>query len=68
MILNVVLLVIGAAFLFYGLKKKLKFWVAIGAVVACLALASIGVDLMTTGGDANAINNRLPFVINGVMK
>lgn len=68
MILNIVLLVIGAAFLFYGLKKKLKFWTVIGAVVACLALASIGVDLMTTGSDTNAINNRLSFVINSMMK
>ena len=67
MILNIVLLMIGALFLFYGIKQKLKFWIIIGLVVVCLGAVSAYVDYTTSGMDG--INNsRVPFVIDHFMK
>lgn len=63
MILNFVLLMIGALFLLYGIKQKLKFWIIIGAVVICLGAVSACADFAATGADG--INgSRVPFVID----
>lgn len=37
MLLNIVLLMIGALFLFYGIKQKLKFRIIIGVRIACIS-------------------------------
>lgn len=70
MILNLVLLLIGAVFLVYGIRKKLKFWIVVGAVLLGLALASVGMDFLTGGAvnETNDINYRLPFVIGGAVR
>lgn len=67
MLLNIVLLMIGALFLFYGIKQKLKFRIIIGVLIVCLGAVSAYVDYMTSGMDG--INNsRIPFVIGRFMK
>lgn len=65
--MNIVLLMIGALFLFCGIRQKLKFWIIIGVLVICLGAVSASVDCMTSGMDG--INNsRIPFVIGHFMK
>lgn len=67
MILNIVLLMIGALFLFYGIKQKLKFWISIGVLIVCLGAISAYVDYTALGTDG--INNsRVPFVTDHFMK
>ena len=68
MILNILVILIGAVFLAYGIQKKLKFWIVVGAVILGLGAVSAGVDFFAAGNDTNDINNRLPFVINGFVK
>lgn len=67
MILNIVLLILGILFLFYGIRKKLKFWVVVGAVLLCFGAVSAYVDYTVVG--PNGINNsRIPFVIDHFMQ
>lgn len=67
MLLNIVLLMIGALFLFYDIKQKLKFWIIIGVLIVCLGAVSAYVDYTALGTDG--INNsRVPFVIGRFMK
>lgn len=67
MILNIVLLMIGALFLFCGISQKLKFWIIIGVLIICLGAVSAYVDCMTSGMDG--INNsQVPFVTDHFMK
>lgn len=68
MILNILMILIGAVFLVYGIRKKLKFWIVVGAVILGLGAVSAGVDFFAAGNDTNDINNRLPFVIDGLVK
>lgn len=66
MILNIVLLIIGAMFLIYGIKNKLKFWIAAGALLVCLGAISAYVDFVAPGTDG--INNsRVPFLIGSII-
>lgn len=67
MILNIALLVLGALFLYYGIKNKLKFWIIVGALVVGLGAVSVCVDRMASGTDG--INSsRVPFVIDHIMR
>lgn len=67
MILNIALLVLGALFLYYGIKNKLKFWIIVGALVVGLGAVSVCVDCMASGTDG--INSsRVPFVIDHIMR
>lgn len=68
MILNILMILIGAVFLVYGIRKKLKFWIAVGAVVLALGAVSAGVDFFTAGNETNDINHRLPFILNGIAR
>lgn len=64
--LNIVLLIIGALFLLYGIKQKLKFWIIIGALIVCLGAISAYVDYTASGMDG--INDsRVPFVVDHFM-
>lgn len=67
MILNIVLLIIGALFLFYGIKQKLKFWISIGVLIVCLGAISAYVDYTASGMDG-ITNFRVPFVIDHFIK
>lgn len=67
MALNLVLLMLGALFLLYGIKQKLKFWIIIGLLIVCLGAVSAYVDFAAAGTDG--INNsRIPFAIDHFMK
>lgn len=67
MFLNIILLLVGVVFLIYGIRNKLKFWIAIGAVVLCMGVVSVCVDRMLPGAENN-VNQRLPVVITNTMK
>ncbi len=64
MILNVILMLIGAAFLFYGIKSKTKFFIIAGAVLIGFGLISAGFDYFM-GGAGEVDTHRLPFIIGG---
>lgn len=67
MILNIVLLAVGALFLFYGIKNKLNFWIIIGLLVVGLGAVSAYVDC--TASEMDGIHNsRVPFVIDHFIK
>lgn len=66
MILNLVLLILGALFLLYGIKQKLNFWIVIGAVLLGLGAVSVCMDLTAAGTDG-IDGHRLPFVIDRFM-
>lgn len=67
MILNVILLLIGAAFLVYGIKNKTKFFIIAGAVLICFGLVSAGMDYVMDGA-GGVDTHRLPFMIDGMMR
>lgn len=67
MILNLILLVVGGLFLFYGIRKKLRFWIVVSVLILCLGVISIGVDYRLSA-DGNSINTRLPFVITNLTR
>lgn len=70
MVLNIVFLLIGAAFVFYGVKNKLKFWIVIGGFLLCLSLISACIDYKMGGieNGVNDINHRIPFIIDHAVK
>lgn len=63
MLLNVVLLILGIAFLAYGIKHRLKFWAAAGVLLLCLGGISAYIDVTAAGMDGIA-NSRIPVVID----
>lgn len=67
MILNVLLLLAGAALLIYGIKSKTKFFTIVGAVLIVFGLVSAGIDYKL-GSAAGVDTHRLPFVIDRMMK
>lgn len=67
MVINIVLLILGAVFLVYGIKKKLTFWIVAGAVILCLGGVSLYMDF-TMGGAGEAAGHRLPYVIDHFMR
>lgn len=67
MILNIILMLIGAAFLIYGIKSKTKFFIIAGALLIGLGLISAGIDY-AMGGAGAVDNHRLPFIIDSMMK
>lgn len=67
MVLNIVLLIAGALFLFFGIKNKLKFWIVAGVLIVCLSAISAYMDFTAPGTDS--INDsRVPFVIDHFIK
>lgn len=65
MVLNLILLVAGAALLIFGIKTKLKMWIIIGLFLMSCGAVSAFVDYKTGGMDVNT--SRLPFVIDKFM-
>lgn len=63
MLLNVVLCLIGVLFLIYGIRKKLTFWIVIGAALLGFSVISACVDY-AVGGTGGIEGSRLPFVID----
>ena len=63
MILNVVLLILGALFLFYGIRNKLKFWIIAGALLLCFGAVAAYVDY-TVGAADGVDTSRLPFLLD----
>lgn len=64
MILNIILILIGAAFLFHGIKNKTKFFIIAGAALIGFGLISVGFDYFM-GGAGEVDTHRLPFIIGG---
>lgn len=67
MILNILLLIVGALFLLYGIRNKLKFWIVIGLLLLCFAAVSAYVDY-TASKMVGIANSRIPFVIDSFRK
>lgn len=67
MVLNLVIMLIGAAFLIYGIKTKTKFFIIAGGILLCFGLISAGIDYKM-GAAGGIDNNRVPFVIDRMMK
>lgn len=63
MLLNIILLILGALFLFYGIKNQLKFWIVIGSLLLCFGAVSAIVDYCFPG-TAEANNARIPFILD----
>lgn len=69
MILNVILLVIGAVSIIYGIKTKLKMWLVIGLILFACGAVSAYVDVRTMGLESiTNPNARVPFVIDNLMR
>lgn len=64
MILNIILMLIGAVALIYGIKNKTKFFIIAGAVLLGFGVISAGFDYFMGGADEVA-THRLPFIIGG---
>lgn len=67
MALNIILLLVGIAFLIYGIKIKAKFFIIAGAALIGFGLISSGIDY-AMGGVGAVDDHRLPFVIDSMMK
>lgn len=69
MVLNVILILIGIISLVYGIKTKLKLWLAVGLLLFGLGAVSAYIDIRMMGlEDIANPNARLPFVIDSMMK
>lgn len=68
MILNIILLAIGAISLIFGIKTKLKMWMVIGLILMGFGGISAFIDYKLMGDADSAINARLPFVLNNMMR
>lgn len=64
MALNIILLLVGAALLIYGIKTKTKFFIIAGAVLVGFGVISAGFDYFM-GGAGEVATHRLPFIIGG---
>lgn len=64
MILNVILVLVGAALLIYGNKTKTKFFIIAGVVLIGFGVISAGFDYFM-GGTGEVDTHRLPFIIGG---
>ncbi len=67
MILNIVLVIIGLASLFFGIKNKLKLWIVIGVILFGSGLVSGVVDYKTAGVETDINGGRVPMVIDNTM-
>lgn len=69
MILNIVLLLTGVISLLFGIRNKLKFWIAVGGILLCIGIFSVCIDIKMAGteNNTNDINYRIPFLINNFM-
>lgn len=64
MILNLILMLIGAASLIYGIVNKTKFFIIAGAVLIGFGVVSAVFDYFV-GGAGEVATHRLPFIIGG---
>jgi len=67
MIINIILMLIGAVLLIYGIKNKIKFFIIAGVVMIGLGLISLGIDYAMDGA-GEVDTHRLPFIIDGMMR